>query len=77
MSEYGNPSAGELPDILLYGLHESIGLALDFKRMFITDPGGSVYRANLDGTGKKALLSGQGQSTGIAYVELDSRCCRK
>jgi hypothetical protein len=37
--------------------------------MFITDLGGSLYQANLDGTGKKTLLTGLGQNTGIAYVD--------
>jgi hypothetical protein len=68
-----DPPVGESPAILVSGLKEGIGLALDFKRqrMFITDLGGSVYQANLDGKGKKTLLSGQGQNTGIAYVEFD------
>jgi DNA-binding beta-propeller fold protein YncE len=67
-----NPAKGELSEILVGGLREGIGLALDFKgkRMFITDLGGSLYQANLDGTGKKTPLSGQGENTGIAYVEL-------
>jgi hypothetical protein len=69
-----HPATGEIPTILLGGLGEGIGLALDFKgkRMFVTDLGGSVYEANLDGTKKKTLLSGQGQSTGIAYVEFET-----
>jgi hypothetical protein len=60
------------PEILVSGLHEGIGIALDVKggRMFFTDLGGSVYRANLDGSDKKVLLTGQGTLTGIAYVEL-------
>ena len=42
---------GKEPEILFTGLMEGIGLALDLKggRMFITDFGGSVYGANLDG----------------------------
>ena len=34
---------------------EGIGLSLDLKggRMFLTDLGGSVYSANLDGSNKK------------------------
>jgi hypothetical protein len=37
---------------------EGIGLALDLKggRMFITDFGGSVYSANLDGSNRRTLL---------------------
>jgi len=51
---------------------EGIGLALDLKnkRMFLTDLGGSVYRCNLDGSDKKALLMAEGNLSGIAYVEL-------
>ena len=60
------------PEILVTGLHEGIGIALDLKgnRMFFTDLGGSVYSANLDGSEKKILLTGQGSLTGIAYAEL-------
>ena len=56
------------PEILLTGLHEGIGLSLDLEgsRMFFTDwKGGTVYRASLDGSDKIALLSGQGNLTGI------------
>jgi hypothetical protein len=37
---------------------QAIGLALDLKsgRMFITDFGGSVYSANLDGSNRRRLL---------------------
>jgi hypothetical protein len=60
------------PEIVFSNLMEGIGLALDPKhgRMFITDFGGSVYSANLDGTGQKTLLFAEGNLTGIAYVEL-------
>ncbi len=60
------------PEILVSGLHEGIGISLDVKggRMFFTDLGGSVYRANLDGSDKTVLLTGQGTLTGIVYVEL-------
>ena len=59
-------------EILVSGLHEAIGIALDPKggRMFFTDLGGTVYSANLDGSGRKTLLTGQCTLTGIAYVEL-------
>jgi DNA-binding beta-propeller fold protein YncE len=59
-------------EILFTHLMEGIGLALDLKgrRMFISDFGGSVYSANLDGSNKKTLLVAQGNLTGIAYVEL-------
>jgi len=60
------------PEILFDHLMEGIGLSLDLKgrRMFLTDFGGSVYSANLDGSNKKTLLFAQGNLTGIAYAEL-------
>jgi len=60
------------PEIVFTHLMEGIGLALDPKhgRMFITDFGGSVYSANLDGSDPKTLLIAEGNLTGIAYVEL-------
>jgi DNA-binding beta-propeller fold protein YncE len=59
-------------EIVFTHLMEGIGLALDLKgrRMFLTDFGGNVYSANLDGSNKKALLYAQGNPTGIAYAEL-------
>jgi hypothetical protein len=59
-------------DILVTGLHEGIGIALDVKggRMYFTDLGGNVYSASLSGLDKKTLLTGQGSLTGIAYAEL-------
>jgi hypothetical protein len=53
---------------------EGIGIALDLKgeRMFVTDLGGSIYSAKLDGSDKKTLLYAQGNLSGIAYAELDS-----
>jgi hypothetical protein len=60
------------PEIVFTHLMEGIGLSLDPKhgRMFITDFGGSVYSANLDGSNPKTLLIAEGNLTGIAYVEL-------
>jgi len=59
-------------EILLRDLREGIGIALDLphRRMFVTDLGGSVYSASLDGASKRTILSSQGTLTGIAYVEL-------
>ena len=61
--------------ILVTGLREGIGIALDLKggRMFVTDLGGNVYSAKLDGSDKHTLLTSQGVLTGIAYVEVPSR----
>ena len=60
------------PEVLVSGLHEGIGIALDLQhgRMFFTDLGGSVYSARLDGSNEKVLLTGQGSLTGIAYAEI-------
>lgn len=38
--------------------------------MFITDFGGSVDSASLDGSNKKTLLVAEGNLTGIPYAEL-------
>ncbi len=67
-----SPGARKEPEILFSHLMEGIGLALDRKggRMFVTDFGGSLYSANLDGSEPKTLLFGQGNLTGIAYAEL-------
>jgi hypothetical protein len=71
----GNFSARPEPQILLTHLMEGIGIAIDFKgdRMFLTDLAGTVYSARLDGSQKKAVLSAQGNLTGIAYAELPAR----
>ena len=66
------PGTRREPEIIFTHLMEGIGLSLDLKggRMFITDFGGSVYSANLDGSNKKTLLVAEGNLTGIAYAEL-------
>src|SRR3954468_4234642 len=60
------------PEILFTHLMEGIGIALDLKggRMFMTDLGGSVYSASLDGSNKKTLLGAEGNLTGIVYAEI-------
>ena len=60
------------PEIVFDHLEEGIGIALDLKggRMFLTDLGGSVYSANLDGSNKKTVLAAEGNLTGIAYAEI-------
>jgi sugar lactone lactonase YvrE len=69
------PGKGKEPEIVFNHLMEGIGLALDLanKRMFLTDLGGSVYSANLDGSNKKNIVFAQGNLTGIAYAELPTR----
>jgi hypothetical protein len=63
------------PEIVFTHLMEGIGIALDFKsdRMFLTDLAGSVYSARLDGSEKKPLLVAQGNLTGIAYAEINTK----
>ncbi len=60
------------PEILFTHLMEGIGIALDLKggRMFMTDLGGSVYTARLDGSRPTVLLMAQGNLTGIAYADI-------
>jgi len=67
----GRPS----PEIVLTHLKEGIGITLDLKgdRMFITDFGGNVLAAKLDGSDAEALLVAQGNLTGIAYAEISRK----
>jgi DNA-binding beta-propeller fold protein YncE len=69
-----HPENRKEPEIVFRHLMEGIGLALDMKggRMFITNFGGSVYSANLDGSDRKTLLFAEGNLTGIAYAEVPS-----
>jgi DNA-binding beta-propeller fold protein YncE len=66
------PGKRKEPEIVFNHLMEGIGLSLDLanNRMFLTDLGGSVYSANLDGSKKKNLLIAEGNLSGIAYAEL-------
>jgi DNA-binding beta-propeller fold protein YncE len=68
------PDRRKDPEIVFSHLMEGIGLALDLKggRMFITEFGGSVYSANLDGSNRRTLLVDEGNLTGIAYAEVPS-----
>jgi hypothetical protein len=63
------------PEILLTHLMEGIGIALDpyGDRMFVTDLGGTVYAAGLDGSNRREILVAQGNLTGIAHVELPTQ----
>jgi DNA-binding beta-propeller fold protein YncE len=60
------------PEIVVSHLMEGIGIALDLRgdRMFVTDFGGNVLAARLDGSDAKPLLVAQGNLTGIAYAEI-------
>ena len=65
----------QAPEILLTHLEEGIGIALDFKgnRMFTTDLAGNIFCAKLDGLDKKPVLVAQGNLTGIAYAEINTK----
>ena len=57
-------------EIVLPGLDEGVGLALDVKhnRLFAADTRGHLYSANLDGSNKKTLGTNLGNLTGITYT---------
>ena len=63
------------PEIVFGHLMEGIGIALDVtgNTMFMTDLGGSVYSAHLDGTDKRVLQFVQGNVSGIAFAEFRSK----
>jgi sugar lactone lactonase YvrE len=63
------------PQIVVTHLMEGIGIALDpdHDRMFVTDLGGNIWAAGLDGAGHRAVRALQGNLTGIAYAELPNR----
>jgi hypothetical protein len=69
------PGKRKEPEIVFDHLMEGIGLSLDLanNRMFLTDLGGSVYSANLDGSNKKNIVFVEGNLSGIAYAELPAR----
>ncbi len=60
------------PEILVTHLQEGIGIALDLpgNRMFVTDMAGTVHLADLDGGNRRALLTIQGNLTGIAFADI-------
>ncbi len=55
-------------EVIMSELKEAIGIALAADLIYVTDLGGNVYRARLDGSEKQVLLSGQGSLTGITFV---------
>lgn len=59
------------PEIVVTHLMEGIGIALDpgHNRMFVTDLGGNIHVAGLDGSDHRLLRALQGNLTGIAYAE--------
>jgi DNA-binding beta-propeller fold protein YncE len=66
------PGVKTEPEVVFTNLMEGIGLALDLKGglLFVTDLGGSVYSANLDGSNRKTLFFAEGNLSGIAYAEI-------
>ncbi|MER9234193.1 3-hydroxyacyl-CoA dehydrogenase [Mesorhizobium sp. M0622] len=66
---------GYAPELVVSDLMEGIGIALDVPgdRMFVTDLGGSVYTAKLDGSEKRTFLFAQGNLSGVAYAEIPSK----
>jgi hypothetical protein len=69
------PGQSRDQEIVLTHLMEGIGIALDVPgdRMFLTDFGGSIYSARLDGSEKRTLLYAQGNLTGVAYAEIPAK----
>jgi hypothetical protein len=63
------------PEIIFTHLMEGIGIALDVpgNTLFMTDLGGTVYSAHLDGTDKRILQFAQGNVSGIAFAEFPSK----
>jgi sugar lactone lactonase YvrE len=58
-------------EIVLGHLMEGSGIALDARcdRMFVTDLGGSIYTAHLNGSEKRPIAMAQGNLSGVAYAE--------
>ena len=67
-----DPAARTDRQILVRGIAEAIGIALDLRRgrLFYTSLAGVVASAGLDGSDAHNVLTGQGALTGIALVEL-------
>lgn len=57
-------------EILVRKLHEAIGVALDLheRKIYFSDLLGSLYSANMDGTGQAILCPDEGDLTGVACV---------
>jgi hypothetical protein len=66
------PQARTDRTILVRGISEAIGIALDLERgqMYYTSLRGIVGAAALDGSGARSLLTDQGAMTGIAVADL-------
>lgn len=66
------PSARTDRQTVMSELKEAIGITLGGGRMYVTDLGGNVYTARLDGSDKRTILTGQGSLTGIVFVNFES-----
>lgn len=64
--------------ILFGGLEEAIGVALDIpgNRLYVTDLGGNVVSAKLDGSDRKTIGTKLGTLTGIAFAQVPSKATR-
>ena len=67
------------PEIVFTHLMEGIGIALDTAndRMFMTDLGGSIYTARLDGSDRKVIAVVEGNLSGIAYAFIPTQSLEK
>ena len=63
------------PNRVLGDLMEGVGIALDVpgKRMFVTEQGGAIYSAGLDGSDKRVVAIAQGSLAAIAYADVFSK----
>lgn len=65
------PGEPLVPEVVLAGLKEAIGLALDrrHRRAYVGDLSGTIHRVSLDRPhSAEVVFSGQGAITGIAYL---------
>lgn len=64
--------------VLMGGLDEAIGIALDItgNRLYVTDLGGNLVSARLDGSDKKVLGTNLGALTGIAFARVPTKSVR-
>lgn len=64
--------------ILMGGLDEAIGVTLDLpgNRLYVTDLGGNVVSAKLDGSDKKTIGTKLGSLTGIAFANVPVKSVR-
>jgi len=75
LNRAGVDAPSQPTQIILDHLMEGIGLALDLRgdRLFVTDLGGSIYTARLDGSERRVIAYAQGNLAGIAYAEFTPR----